>query len=66
MIRAKRKRVDDYGDEFGKKVYELTWQGKLWGRDGAIAWGRTRYRWFESLDNKGDGASALSSTYYTA
>jgi len=57
---------NNYADELGKTVYNLTWQGELWGRNGAIAWSKRRYRHLESLGREGDGASALSSTYYAA
>jgi hypothetical protein len=60
------RKEDSYGDELGKKVYDLTWQGKLWGRSGAIACSRLRFFYLESLGRAGEGASALSSTYYTA
>jgi len=56
----------DYYYSLDQKIYDLTWQGKLWGRGGAIAWSRTRYLHFKALGRGGDGAMALSSTYYTA
>jgi len=57
--------MSEYSDSIGRKVYDLTWQGKLWGQEGAIAWSRAHYRYFKLLGRAGDGASALSSTYYT-
>jgi len=62
-----KKGVDDYPDDMGRRVYNLTWQGKLWGSDGAIKWSHVRYAYLSLFaDRKGEGASALSSTYYTA
>lgn len=61
-----RRAEDDYVDYIGRKVYDLTWQGKLWGRGGAIAWSRKRYWHFRNLGKRAEAASSLSSTYYTA
>lgn len=61
-----RGKKDNYADDIGRKVYALTWQGKLWGREGAIAWSRSRFLYLKASGHPGDGTSALSSTYYTA
>ncbi|MFH0852516.1 MAG: hypothetical protein V1845_02855 [bacterium] len=57
---------DDYGDDVGQKVYTLTRQGKLWGKGGAIAWSRLRYKYLKAKGKELEGLMALSSTYYTA
>jgi len=59
---------DDYSDDIGRKVYDLTWKGEIWGTDGAIKLSHIRYAYLSVMNDyrKGDGASALSSTYYTA
>lgn len=49
-----------------KKVYELTWEGKLWGKEGAIVQSYKKFVYLKELGRGGDGASALSSVYYTA
>lgn len=49
-----------------QKVYDATWQGKLWGKNGAIHWSRARCLYLESIGKKAEASSAMSSTYYTA
>ena len=61
-----RAKEDLNDDRYRQKVYDLTWQGKLWGRNGAIAWSRAWYERKKALGSKGDGAMALASTFYTA
>ncbi len=56
-------REDDYA-KTGRRLYKLTWGGEFWGRGGAIALSQERYCY--SMDREGEGASALSSTYYAA
>ena len=61
-----KKAEDGYADDIGQKVYGLTWQGKLWGKGGAIAWSCLRYTYLKAMGKELQGLSALSSTYYTA
>jgi len=61
-----KKTDDGYADDIGQKVFELTWQGKLWGKGGAIACSRSRYEYLKIMKRERQGLSALSSSYYTA
>ncbi|TSC52814.1 MAG: hypothetical protein LiPW39_539 [Parcubacteria group bacterium LiPW_39] len=57
---------DDYSDDIGRKVYDLTWQGKLWGRGGAIELSRKRFKVLKTMGQESNGLFALASTHYTA
>ena len=50
----------------GQRIHDLTWRGKFWGRDGAIALDKARAGFLKAIGDEVQALSALSSTYYAA
>lgn len=53
-------------NDLGRRIYDGSWRGEYWGREGVIVLSKRRFRQRVREGKHAEALSALSSTYYSA